>query len=65
MLEEKLFCILLGLFLIIIFLRWPFLEKFNNYIHISSLSNSNCVRSCGTCQRYTKKNTTYKNNSKK
>lgn len=54
MLEEKFFCILLGFFLIIVLLRWPCFEKFNNYINISSLSNRNCERSCATCHRVNK-----------
>lgn len=51
MLEEKFFCILLGFFLIIVLLRWPCFEKFNNYINLSSLSNRTCEKSCGNCNR--------------
>ena len=63
MLEEKFFCILFGFFLIIVLLRWPCFEKFNNYINISSLSNSNCDKSSAICIRSTTDRLIMKNNS--
>ena len=64
MLEEKFFCVLLGFFLIIVLLRWPCFEKFNNYINLSSLSNRSCDKSCGTCKISTTNRITREKNAK-